>query len=187
MLQTINQTTISAKNAEAALINAIDNATTALDGIARDPLAESLARLAEAAEAAQARLLAGRMRANALLMSALLGFQAFEAELSPVEEEAVIEVPPVAELPAPVVTVAPEPEPAPADEVVTATAANPPVEVGQSVAPLSPDWNAEDDHPVPNVGDDYPRTDWSDPHASEAAEEPTPPASKKGRGRKGKA
>ena len=181
MIQTATATALSARSAEAALVAAIHGAADALDGIGRDPLVESLSRLTEAAANAQARLRAGRMRAASLLFEAIGGFEEFEQELAPVVEPVV-----VAELPAPAPLVEPEPvvvqvteAPAPvADEVVTATAANGPVE-------------AEGDEPVPTGAENYPSFAGAPMTAEEHAAETAcgsaqPPTKGRGRGRKGK-
>jgi hypothetical protein len=77
MNQTINATVNAAKSAEVVLVDAIHGAADALDQIARDPVANALARLRDAAADAQARLDAGRMLARSALLEALAGFEGF--------------------------------------------------------------------------------------------------------------
>lgn len=131
MNQTINATVNAAKSAEVVLVDAIHGAADALDQIARDPVANALARLRDAAADAQARLDAGRMLARSALLEALAGFEGFTQDVTaPVVEEPA----PLASLPAPAVEV---PIPAVPDTAAIGEVADPAPVVPATVNPLT--------------------------------------------------
>jgi hypothetical protein len=82
MEETVKQAVVDANAAELDLVRAIDAASDALDKVAINPLAGSLARLEASAVAAQERLQAGRERARQVLGQASSGFASFREELA---------------------------------------------------------------------------------------------------------
>lgn len=99
MQHTITATVNAARAAETALVGAIQQAASALDTIARDPVAEALAQLGQSAKDAKARLDAARVEASTILLEALASFEGFSFEVD--------------NQPTPTVEPTPEPLPAP--------------------------------------------------------------------------
>lgn len=102
MQNTITATLTAARAAETALMGAIQQAASALDTIARDPVTEALAQLSRSAKDAKARLDAARVEASTILLEAIAGFEGFSFEVVEVDSQ-----------PAPTVEPTPEPLPAP--------------------------------------------------------------------------
>ena len=82
MEETVKQAVADANAAEMDLVRAIDAASDALDKVAINPLAGSLARLEASAVAAHERLQAGRDHARQVLGRAAAGFSSFREELA---------------------------------------------------------------------------------------------------------
>ncbi len=122
MQNTITATLTAARAAETALVGAIQQAASALDTIARDPVAEALAQLSRSAKDAKARLDAARVEASTILLEALASFEGFSFEVVDSQPVAPTIEPTPEPLPAPsfvAIEFAPAPAPQDAEETVS--------------------------------------------------------------------
>jgi len=188
MQNTITATLTAARAAETALVGAIQQAASALDTIARDPVAEALAQLSQSAKNAKARLDAARVEASTILLESLASFEGFSFEVVDNQPDAPTIEPTPEPLPAPsfvAIEFAPAPTPQDPEEQVSECKT-----CGDVVGGVE----AREDGVERCVPCEVSRQSWADAQqevttaANDGAGEPSPEAPKKvrGRGRKGK-